>query len=106
MSVYRKIKKIAKRDGLKCRLCERSIDREWDRLMRLYDWRHATSVERIERGLKKVDRNSINLSIEHVLPLSRGGTNDRANLALAHRTCNGEKGKMTIEEYLFGKIPV
>ena len=32
------------------------------------------------------------ITVEHVLPRARGGTNDLANLALACRRCNQEKG--------------
>jgi hypothetical protein len=31
-------------------------------------------------------------SVDHVIPRARGGTNDPANLRLAHRRCNGQRG--------------
>src|SRR4051812_35354403 len=31
-------------------------------------------------------------SVDHVIPRSRGGTNDLGNLRLAHRRCNGQRG--------------
>src|SRR3954465_1294169 len=31
-------------------------------------------------------------SVDHVIPRSRGGTNDPSNLRLAHRRCNGQRG--------------
>lgn len=37
-------------------------------------------------------------SLEHKVPVSRGGTNLYENLAIAHRKCNGEKGTKTYEE--------
>lgn len=37
---------------------------------------------------------------DHMTPLSRGGSNDAANLAPACRPCNSKKGTMTFEEYL------
>ena len=40
------------------------------------------------------------LQVEHLTPVSRGGTNDEANLVLAHRTCNQEKKQKTVPEYL------
>lgn len=32
-------------------------------------------------------------TIEHILPRSLGGTNNLLNLGIAHRSCNGEKGR-------------
>lgn len=34
--------------------------------------------------------------VDHIVPLSRGGTNDRANLAAACRGCNNKKGDRLI----------
>lgn len=31
-------------------------------------------------------------TIDHLLPISKGGTNDKGNLALAHRSCNMRRG--------------
>lgn len=53
----------SKRDGFKCYMCEKPFD----------DDRHA-------------------LTIDHVYPLSKGGTWDIENLALAGLSCNQEKG--------------
>ena len=32
-------------------------------------------------------------TIEHILPRTLGGDNDLRNLGVAHRRCNGEKGR-------------
>ena len=37
--------------------------------------------------------------IDHILPLSRGGTNDPSNLTLACATCNRSKGAKTLREW-------
>ena len=37
--------------------------------------------------------------VEHLLPVSRGGSNGNSNLVLAHRTCNQEKANKTLKEY-------
>lgn len=37
--------------------------------------------------------------IEHKIPISRGGTNARDNLAIAHRSCNAKKHTKTEEEF-------
>jgi 5-methylcytosine-specific restriction endonuclease McrA len=38
--------------------------------------------------------------LEHKIPLSRGGTNIRENLDIAHKSCNSKKGRKTEKEYL------
>lgn len=37
--------------------------------------------------------------IDHVQPVSKGGTNDPDNLVASCRSCNGEKADMTLKEY-------
>lgn len=38
-------------------------------------------------------RQPAGVSIEHIVAQTLGGTNDLPNLALAHPSCNGEKGR-------------
>ena len=38
-------------------------------------------------------------SIDHKIPLSRNGTNEYSNLAIAHRSCNSKKNIKTEKEY-------
>ena len=59
---------IELRDGNRCHICEKRID------MRL----------------SGVDPNGP--TIDHLVPVSKGGTNDLSNLALAHRKCNVARG--------------
>lgn len=40
------------------------------------------------------------MEIDHMLPLSRGGTNDLDNLMPSCRTCNNDKADMTVEEWM------
>lgn len=39
-------------------------------------------------------------SIEHMIPVSRGGSNVIENIGLAHLSCNSKKGTKTYEEFL------
>ena len=39
-------------------------------------------------------------SIEHKIPVSRGGSNDSSNIGLAHLSCNRRKSTKTPEEFL------
>ena len=48
-------------------------------------------------------RQAKTLQVEHMHPVSRGGSNNIENLALACKECNREKGTMTVEEYLAKK---
>ena len=38
-------------------------------------------------------------TLEHFIPISRGGTNELSNLGVAHRSCNSSKRDKTLEEY-------
>lgn len=38
------------------------------------------------------------ISIDHIIPLSKGGTNDESNLQLTHDFCNKTKGAYTMDE--------
>lgn len=38
--------------------------------------------------------------VDHVRPLSRGGTNDRENLSCACVSCNTQKGRMLLHEWI------
>ncbi len=43
-------------------------------------------------------------TIDHIQPLSAGGTNDFKNLQLACRSCNGMKSYLTMNDFLM-KLP-
>jgi len=46
--------------------------------------------------------NDQELHCDHILPISRGGTNELGNLATACKTCNLSKGGRTVEEWKGG----
>jgi hypothetical protein len=46
------------------------------------------------------DLTAETLTVDHVIPQSRGGSNDRYNKAPACGPCNQEKGSLTAVEYL------
>lgn len=58
---------IAKRDGWRCSICEKAVDP-------LVKWPDSKSP-----------------SLDHVVPLSKGGAHDPSNVALAHLGCNTAK---------------
>lgn len=44
--------------------------------------------KRMDFGIREPDDWA---TIEHLIPISRGGTNDLSNLALAHKLCNSSR---------------
>ena len=50
-----------------------------------------------------IDRDALldakRVQVEHLTPVSRGGTNDETNLVITCRTCNQEKAGKTMREY-------
>ena len=46
------------------------------------------------------------VQVDHVLPLSRGGSNASDNLMLAHTQCNREKANKTLEEHWAWRLKV
>jgi hypothetical protein len=63
-----RLEDIARRDGWRCHLCTRAVD----------------------PGLYFQHRDAATL--DHLVPVSAGGTDEPSNLALAHRGCNSRRG--------------
>ena len=49
-------------------------------------------------------RSALDLQIEHIVPIARGGSNDLSNLALACRQCNIQKRTQTAAEFGYPHI--
>jgi hypothetical protein len=62
------VESLAKRDGIKCNICTKPVN------------------------MSKSGLDPLGPTIDHLLPVSKGGTNDSFNLALAHRQCNTSRG--------------
>lgn len=45
-----------------------------------------------------------NRQIEHVVPVSEGGTNDISNLRVSDKTCNRLKGNTPLDQYVKKRI--
>lgn len=67
---------IATRDGWRCHLCRKKVNR-------LLEWPAPKSP-----------------SLDHLVPLSEGGTHDPTNVRLAHLVCNTRKGRRAVGEQL------
>jgi hypothetical protein len=66
------------RDGGKCQICEKSIrlDVKWP--------------------------NPLSMSVDHIVPLSKGGTDEESNVRAAHLGCNSRRGnKLGVQRRLF-----
>ena len=67
---------IFERDGWRCGICGGPVDRR-------LRYPHPLSA-----------------SLDHIVPLSEGGTHERANVQLAHFICNSRKGARAVGEQL------
>lgn len=64
---------IAERDGWRCQLCRKMVNKR-------LKYPHPMCA-----------------SIDHIVPISKGGTDVRVNVQLAHLVCNVSKGNRTVE---------
>ena len=88
------------RDGWRCRHCGTRVI---DRSMRTRLNRCLPDVARW--GARNVDKHAalaaLSASLDHVVPHSRGGTNDEPNLVTACNACQFGRGQWTLEEVGF-----
>ena len=56
-------------------------------------------LEKFGRECVYCGASNVPLEIEHIVPKSRGGTNQVSNLAIACKKCNLKKGNKTAEEF-------
>lgn len=71
-----KITRLMARDGEYCQLCGDPLDRHIDD-----------------------DMDPLFITFDHIVPASKGGTDDIRNLQLAHKSCNEARGNMHVFEY-------
>lgn len=61
-------------------------------------------LERDGRKCVYCGAEGVKLEKDHVIPKAKGGTNRISNLVVACRDCNEKKGKLSLEEFLKGKL--
>jgi len=84
-------RRIYERDGWRCVWCESPVARQ----------SRFISVDDNNRPIPQA-------TIDHVVPRSRGGTNDASNLITCCSDCNakrGDRGVLAFARYLFGSQP-
>lgn len=79
---------VWKRDEYRCRYCGRTVVPP--------DYRAAARVN----GHPQMKSNTA--TVDHVIPVSRGGQRNMTNLVTACRACNQDKADLTLREFLFG----
>ena len=88
------------RDGWRCRYCGTRVI---DRSMRARLHRCLPDVARW--GARNADKHTalaaLSASLDHIVPHSRGGTNDEPNLVTACNACQFGRGQWTLEEVGF-----
>ena len=88
---------ILRRDGFRCRFCDtkviaKSIHKTFARAVPDAA-RQGTTNETTHFGI-----SNLTASVDHIIPYSRGGTNDADNLVTACPTCNYGRGNWLLEE--------
>lgn len=79
----------------------RAADRERKRALELtWPQRRAAVIERDGLVCTYCDAETDDPHIDHIFPLSRGGSNDFSNLTVSCPACNIRKGARTPEEWL------
>lgn len=63
-----------------------------------FNWTCIICDESIDKNVLYPDKMSATL--EHIIPLSRGGTHTWDNVAPAHLLCNGKKGNETMDDVI------
>lgn len=71
--------RVGDRDGWICRICDGLVGRD-------RPWIRAAPGEPFVRG-----SNNLHPSVEHVVSVGVGGTNDEGNLAICHLVCNSSQ---------------
>ena len=68
------------------------------RMCEAQNWKCAYCVKPMRKKRHK-DFRGQEATVDHIVPISRGGGNWKANLTMACAKCNQEKGDMTGDEY-------
>lgn len=85
---YKLITELYHEQGDECPLCFRSM------LPEIQKWICYKEKQKY-KGVR-LKRKDINLNVDHIIPVAKGGTDARDNLALTHKRCNDIKGSVQV----------
>jgi hypothetical protein len=88
-TVARKAVSLAKRRAIEAEGNFSSQD--WLDMMRMWDWKCAYCEAKLKRGTRSTD---------HIVPLSKGGKNERSNIVPCCRSCNSKKNNRLLFKWL------
>ena len=101
VGAHRHAQHVAYNDGLKPYFVRRERD---NRAPGLTNWQRRELLKRwMAVGMQCAYCGELASTIDHVMPLVRGGTNREGNLVPACRSCNSAKGPRTVTEWKYGK---
>jgi uncharacterized protein YdaU (DUF1376 family) len=97
-----------KPDGWHIERCDREISKYRATISRIRALRDCDSYRRFRTLVMERDGEKctycgavdVNLQLDHIIPQSRGGSDDPENLTPACRTCNTSKGAKMLSEWL------
>lgn len=81
-------------------ITQRVLDMVGERSRGKYRRFRSAVVQRDGEGCRYCGASNDDMTLDHVIPRSRGGPDDISNLALACRPCNSSKGARTPQEWL------
>lgn len=93
----KKILEVFSKTNCKCAYCGRDLDMN----VRYKKNPVLDEYGNILEYTEVVDVTSINYAIEHIKPVSKGGSNDISNLLPSCKKCNITKGTKNLEEFRF-----
>ncbi len=82
---YRFLERILPFMNEKCAWCGKKLDINNLKL-------HIKSMKETGRSAPGMRRKKIDVTIDHKVPVTQGGTNDIENIQLMHKGCNNERG--------------
>jgi len=63
-------------------------------------WKRQFAKQNAECYYCKVDLHTVRINVEHIVPMSKGGSNKYKNMVLSCSTCNKEKGSKMLPSKL------